>query len=178
MEESPEKLNRQAFEFASHGEYEEAIACLKKAIEIEKYNYLLWFNLGVIYRDAGKLEESISALLQANKINDEDEDVIETIALVYFSLGDIEQALYYCKEGLGLNFMNAHIWNTLGVIFFNQDDYEMAADSFEHAITINPYYYDALYNLRDTYDELGNEVGKRQIIEQMKNVSESGKQNA
>ncbi len=178
MNDTPEKLNRQAFEYSSHGEYNEAIACLRKAIEMEKYNHLLWFNLGITYRDAGMQEEALSALMQAYKINDEDEDVVESLALVCFNLGDIQQAMYYCKEGLTLNFMNAHIWNTLGVIFFSQEDYDMASDAFEHAITINPYYYDALYNLRDTYEELGNERGKQQIIRQMKNVTESGRQNA
>ena len=55
MLENCEKLNNQAINLASKGNFEEAIACLKRAITIEKENYLLWYNLGITYRDAGDL---------------------------------------------------------------------------------------------------------------------------
>ena len=58
MIESCEKLNNQAINLAASGDFEEAIACLKRAITIEKENYLLWFNLGITYRDAGDLQKA------------------------------------------------------------------------------------------------------------------------
>ena len=68
--------------------------------------------------------------------------------------------------------MNSRLWNTLGVIFFNQEEYESAAEAFERAVSINPYYYDALYNLRDTYDELTIEAGKAVCQEKLSNLTE------
>ena len=62
MLERSDTLNNQAIILASDGAYTEAIACFKRAIVIDKNNYLLWFNLGVTYRDAGKLEEAENAL--------------------------------------------------------------------------------------------------------------------
>ena len=55
MLERSDTLNNQAILLASDGAYNEAIACFKRAIVIDKENYLLWFNLGVTYRDAGNL---------------------------------------------------------------------------------------------------------------------------
>ena len=46
----------------------------------------------------------------------------------------------------------------------------MACEAFENAVTINSYYYDALFNLRDTYEELGNKAGYQMCVEQMKNI--------
>ena len=82
------------------------------------------------------------------------------------------EAAEHCRFGLEQNPVNAHLWNTLGVIFFNQEEYPTAAESFERAVSINPYYYDALYNLRDTYSELGNKAGEAVCEERLSKLKE------
>ncbi len=171
MRENPELLNSQAIELAAHGDYPAAIACFKRALEIEKTNYLLWFNLAITYRDNGDLALAKDALEKAYYIEDEDDEVIEMLALVSLNCGAEDEALRYCAEGLELNPTNAHIWNTMGVIYFNRAEYDMACEAFEQAITINSYYYDALFNLRDTYEELGNGAGVEMCNQQMKAIS-------
>ena len=170
MKENASSLNTQAIEFASSGQYLEAIACLQRAISLEKYNYLLWYNLGITYRDAGNLSAAKSALLRAYEIEDQDDEVIETLALISFNQGCNEEALAYCLEGLAKNSQNAHLWNTVGVIYFNTNEFHLACEAFENAVTINSYYYDALFNLRDTYEELGNKAGYEMCVQQMKNI--------
>lgn len=171
MTENIASLNTQAIEFAEQGQFYEAIACLKRAISIERYNQLLWFNLGVTYRDAGNLTDAKSALIKAHEIDEDDDEIIETLALVCFNQGCNEEAMAYCLEGLAKNSQNAHLWNTLGVIYFNTNDFHLACEAFENAVTINSYYYDALFNLRDTYEELGNKSGYQMCVEQMKNIA-------
>ena len=170
MLESSEKLNNQAIILAQQGEFKEAIACFKRAISIERQNYLLWFNLGVTYRDAGKLEDARSAMEKAAEINPDDEGVLESLAALCFSMGDNDEAMYWCTLCLEENIYNSHIWNTIGVLYFNQRDYGSACEAFEHAITIDPYYYDALYNLRDTYEEMGNPMGMAECDKRMKDL--------
>ena len=85
MVENPEKLNTQAIDLASKGEYTEAIACFKSALLIDRDNYLLWYNLGVTYRDAGQLDAAREALLAARRLNNNDEDVLDTLALVCYA---------------------------------------------------------------------------------------------
>lgn len=159
MTENSESLNSQAISLASKGEYSEAIACFVSALHIDRDNYLLWYNLGVTYRDAGQMEQARQALLTARKLNDSDEDVLDTLALACYSLGRMDEAFQYSFEALTVNSTNAHIWNNLGVFYFAEDDYEEAAESFEQALSLYPHYVDALVNLRDTYEELGNTVG-------------------
>ena len=137
MVENVATLNTQAIEFAERGQYFEAIACLKRAISIEKYNHLLWYNLGITYRDAGQLAEAKYALLKAHDIEDDDDEIIETLALVCFNMGCNEEAMAYCLEGLSKNSQNAHLWNTIGVIYFNQNDFPLACEAFENAVTLN-----------------------------------------
>lgn len=170
MKESPETLNTQAIEFASKGEYTEAIACFKRALTMENKNFLLWYNLGITYRDAGNLQEAKNTMLAAYKLEPEDEDVIETLTHICFMLSEYEEALTFCTEGLSINEQNPHLWNNYGVIYFTQGEYEVACDAFEKAVTINPNYYDALFNLRDTYQQLGNKHGEKECNNRLKTI--------
>lgn len=173
MTEHAESLNTQAINLAAQGDFKEAIACFKRALVVEKTNYLLWFNLGVTYRDAGKLLSAKECLLKAYEIQPVDRDVIETLSIICFSMEQFEEAMYYCTEGLYLFPTDANLWNTIGVIYFNQSLFTDATEAFERALTINPYYYDALFNLRDTYDELGNKIGREECIQKMKFIKHS-----
>lgn len=170
MNQSVESLNAEAIHLAERGEYKDAITCLKCAIQIEKQNYILWLNLGITYRDAGRLHEAQSALEKALQLKPEDITTLETLAIVCNSLADSANAYKYASIAVQRAPDNSHVWNTIGVIYFSETDYESACNAFENAVILDPYYYDALYNLRDTYDELGNKAGKEECIKKMKEI--------
>ena len=171
MTEDPSNLNTQAIELANRGSYVEAIACFKRAITMDRNNPLLWYNLGVTYRDANHLHHAKNALLTAYNLEPDDQDILETLAHVCFLLGESEEALGFCAHGLEQNIRNAHLWNNSGVVYFNQGDFESACEAFEHAVTIDPNYYDALYNLRDTYEQLGNKTAAKECTARIKTIS-------
>ncbi|MBQ5400082.1 MAG: tetratricopeptide repeat protein [Treponema sp.] len=168
MLESYEKLNNQAIEHASKGEFTEAIACFKRAISIQNQNPMLWMNLGLTYRDAGDMRAAYSALETSFSMDPYNEEVIESLADVCFHTKRMDEAMSYCMFGLNINPCNSHIWNNMGVLYFNRENYEAAEEAFEQALTLNPYYYDALYNLRDTYSELNNTAGASECNKKMK----------
>ena len=160
MIERSDTLNNQAILLASDGAYKEAIACFKRAIVIDKENYLLWFNLGVTYRDAGNLSDAENALETAYHIAPEKEDVAETFGTICLMQKKLAKVQQICMDSLDLNPLNPHLWNLLGVSEFQSDNYEEASSYFEQAVSINPYYLDALYNLRDTYSVIKNTKGQ------------------
>lgn len=176
--ESVRQLNSQALKLAANGEYKEAIACFKRALTLEKDNYRLWYNLGLTYRDTGDLLRAKESLDKAYSIEGDDDHVIEMLALIDYNIGLTEEALDFCHEGLDKNNCNSRLWNTLGVIYFNQEKYENAAEAFEQAVSIDPYYYDALYNLRDTYEETGNRTGYETCNSQLKTIKNFGQPDA
>ena len=160
MIERSDTLNNQAILLASDGAYNEAIACFKRAIVIDKENYLLWFNLGVTYRDAGSLPDAEMALETAYHIAPEKEDVAETFATICLMQKKLSKVQQICMDSLDLNPLNPHMWNLLGVTEFQSENYAEASSYFEQAVSINPYYMDALYNLRDTYSVMENKKGE------------------
>lgn len=170
MLERSDTLNNQAIILASDGAYNEAIACFKRAIVIDKENYLLWFNLGVTYRDAGNLTDAENSLEMAFKIAPEKEDVGETYATICLMQKKYAKVQQICMETLDFNPVNPHLWNLLGVTEFQQENYEEASNFFEQAVSINPYYLDALYNLRDTYSVLNNTKGEAACNARIKEV--------
>lgn len=170
MLEKPEKLNNQAILLSSQGNYEDAIEYLKRAITLERNNKLLWFNLGLTYRDSGKMNEAENALKTAYALDSENEEILETYATVCFTEKKYALARQLCQKGLDLNSENPNFWNLLGVVYFNKEDYEEACKFFEMAITINPFYADALYNLRDTYIQLNNKQGQMAIQKQINDL--------
>ena len=172
MQESADFLNNQAIELTSQGNFSEALACYKRALTLERQNHLLWFNMGITYQKQGDLRGAKRSLLAALELQPYDQETIEQLAIVCVDRKEFGEAVQRCQEGLENNPTNAHLWNTLGVIFFNQEEYEAAAEAFERAVSINPYYYDALYNLRDSYSELGNDAGAADCQARLSNLKE------
>ena len=160
MIERSDTLNNQAIILASDGAYTEAIACFKRAIVIDKGNYLLWYNLGVTYRDAGNLSDAENALETAFRMAPEKEDVAEAFATICLMQKKLSKVQQICMDSLDFNPLNPHMWNLLGVTEFQSENYQEASTYFEQAVSINPYYSDALYNLRDTYSVLDNKKGE------------------
>lgn len=170
MIERSDKLNNQAILLASDGSYQEAIACFKRAIVIDKENSLLWYNLGVTYRDAGNLVEAEKSLATAFMISPENMDIEETYATICLMQKDLESVREICVEGLDYNPLHSHLFNLLGVVEFQSENYDEAAEYFEEAVHINPYYLDALYNLKDTYTMLNNKKGEYEVEQKIKEI--------
>ena len=171
MEKEALLLNEQAIDLSNRGNYKEAIACFLSAIHIEKKNFLLWYNLGITYRDSGDLEAAKNALFQAHKLDSSNEEVLETLSLVCYTAEDLGEAFYWARQALDINPKNANVWNNIGVYHFAENDFTSAAAAFERALSIYPHYYDALFNSKDAYLELGNRVGAKECEAKMRQIS-------
>ena len=170
MTERPDKLNNQAILLANGGEYYEAIAYFKRAITIEQNNYLLWYNLGITYRDSGDIHNARLSLEKAHSIAPARLDVLDTLSTLCISDEDYVAALGYSEDGIDLAPDNSSFWNIAGVALFNMEQYSLAADHFEQALCHNPYDANALYNLRDTYQELHNQAGARECEKRLREL--------
>ncbi len=156
MNEKPDVLNNHAIRLAADGNFDDAIACLKRAVMLDQNNYLLWYNMGITYRDSGDLESAQKALETAFRLNPDNMEVVETLAYVCMIQKKLSDAEQVCEFGLSQNQLNPKMWNLLGIINFQKEFYEDASECFERALSLNAFDGDALYNLRDTYLELGN----------------------
>ncbi|MCD1654166.1 tetratricopeptide repeat protein [Treponema zuelzerae] len=155
MEETSAWLNDNAVQLAAEGLHEEAIASLRKGLLSDSHNPVLWFNLALSCRAIGRLPEAREALLHAAEENPLDVDTLDTLGVVLHETGEDSAAEECYQNALELSPGNGRVWNNYGVLQFSQSRFEEAAQSFEKAVTLIPDFDDALYNLRDTYEELG-----------------------
>ena len=137
---------------------------------MQRDNYLLWYNLGITYRDCSELDNARAALEKAHQIAPEKLDVLETLATICIQQENYQESLYYAEEGLDFCPENAGFWNLRGVSLFNMEEYSEACECFEQALSLNPYYEHALYNLRDTYTELHNRAGAEECDKRLKSM--------
>jgi Tfp pilus assembly protein PilF len=157
MQETPEYLNDTAVRLAASGDHEQAIACLRKALRHTPRSSILWFNLALSYRALGRMTGAREALFKALEINPLDVDSLDTLAVILRESGEDTAAEELYRRALDLAPGNGRIWNNFGVLCFTEARYEEAREAFEKAVALVPDFDDALYNLRDTYEELGRD---------------------
>ena len=175
MLESPEKLNNHAVRLAAAGDYEDAIACLRRAITVGGKSHLLWYNLALVYRDAGNLSKARDAMECACKMSPASEEVLENLAEIYLDQGDLDKALEVSLKGIEVNGKNPRFWNLSGVARGAKGDLESAMDSFERSLSLFPVYAEALCNLGDIYAKVGNMGAARECRQRMKPLIEAAR---
>lgn len=170
MEETAAFLNDTAVELAASGCHAEAVACLRKALRLESDNGTLWLNLALSSRALGKLDDARQALFQAARANPLDVDVLDSLGVVLHELGEERAAEESYNHALEIEPGNGRVWNNYGVLLFSLSRFREACQSFEKAVTLIPDFNDALYNLRDTYDELGNIAASRKCAAMLERI--------
>jgi len=155
MEETADFFNDSAVTLAAEGLHTEAIACLRRGLQLEPYSSLMWFNLGLSYYALNEKDNSRNALYQAIRCDPFDADIWDTLGVVLHETGEIEASQRAYLKALDLEAENGRIWNNYGTLLFNAEKYEQARRAFESALTLAPDSEDTLFNLRDTYTMLG-----------------------
>lgn len=158
MEETADFFNDSAVSLAAEGCHNEAIACLRRALQLDPYNSLMWFNLGLSYYALNEKDNSRNALYQAARCNPFDADIWDTLGVILHETGEIEASRLAYTKALELEVENGRIWNNYGTLLFNEEKYEQARHAFEVALTLAPDSEDTLFNLRDTYAMLGHKM--------------------
>ena len=156
MQETADFFNDSAVMLAAEGCHSEAIACLRRGLQLEPFSSLMWFNLGLSYYALDDKDNSRHALYEAARCNPFDADIWDTLGVVLHETGEMEASRLAYTKALELETENGRIWNNYGTLLFNEEKYEQARRAFESALTLDPNAEDAIFNLRDTYTMLGN----------------------
>ena len=173
MLESSEKLNNHAVKLAASGDYEDAIACLRRAITVECKNHLLWYNLALVYRDAGNLSKARAAMECSYKMNPANEEALENLVDICLDQGDLDRALEVSLTGIETNNKNPRFWNLAGVVYGAKGKTQEAMSAFEKALSIFPAYTEALCNLGDVYAKAGNMMAAYECRQRVKPLIEA-----
>ena len=149
--------NNKGAELSAIGKYEEAEENFKLALELAPTDCFVLYNIGFVLLKRGDRKKFIKWFDSAlDNANSSQKGVLALdCGLVCFEAGLYKEAEKYYDLAFSFGESSAEYWNRRGVLSFVTEKYEKAKECFEKAVSLQPNHADALYNLADTYDELG-----------------------
>lgn len=131
--------------------YDEAIALIKKAININPNHHALYNNLGVSYKELEKYSEAIYNFKKAININPNYAEAYNNLGIVLKKIHQYEEAHNNYCESIRLNPAYAEAYNNLGLLYAEIKDLKNAIINFNKAIQLNNKYVDAYKNRANTH---------------------------
>jgi tetratricopeptide (TPR) repeat protein len=152
----------------------DAIPLFQKALILEPGNPLLWLNLGIAQHRLGEYDEAEQSFQRCRAIDDDCAEAWSALGLLLYEQERYEEAEAYYRGALSRDDTGARCWNNLGVLYFSEGGYDEARECFERAVTLDPLYYDGLFNLRDACSELGDERAAAEFGRRLRELSSGG----
>jgi len=122
------------------------IECYRKAVAIRDTFYEAWFNLGTALHAAGQEEEAVKAYQKALTLQPGARPVIRNLGRVLLNLNQTEAAVSVFQQAISPN-APAEVYNDLGVALTRAGRHDAAEAAFREAVSRNPDYAPAQYNL-------------------------------
>jgi tetratricopeptide (TPR) repeat protein len=137
------------------GLYKDAADAYKQAIKLDDDNAEIQYALGLTYGKLNRTDEEILAYKRALALKPDHANSIEKIGLAYFKQKRYPEAAN-AFEQLKTYKPDDKTYNNLGESLFEEGKTEESLDAFNNAVSINPDFDKARYNLGRAYVKLGN----------------------
>ncbi len=135
----------------------DAIPLFRKALLMEPGNPLLWLNLGIAQHRSGEYDGAEQSFERCRALDDDNFEAWAELGLLHYERDQYEESEFCFNEALERNDSSSRLWNNFGVLYFTEGNYSEARNCFERAVSLDPHYWDALYNLRDVCAQLTDE---------------------
>src|SRR5262249_4268720 len=122
------------------GKLDEAIACYKKAIELNPTNAVVHHRLGFALQKHGKLDEAIAEYREAIDLKPDYDVTHHNLGFTRHKQGKLVEAIACYKKAIELNSKDAIFHTTLGIALQKQGKLDEAIACFKKAIELDPTY--------------------------------------
>lgn len=137
------------------GEYKQAVDAYNKAIKIDSYSPDLYYSLGLSLEKLGRTDEEILAYKRAVALKPDFVGAFEKMGLAYFKQKRYSEAAS-AFESLKTYKSDAKSYNYLGESYLELGKTEESIEVFNNAVSLNPDFDKARYNLGKAYLKTGN----------------------
>ena len=137
------------------GRNEEAIASLKRAIELAPEAASIHANLGEILRQQGKTEEAAEALEQAVKLDPNNGQAHNNLGITYFERGKPKIAVEHYRKAIEIRPDMAEAHNNLGNALRVMRDIDGAIQAYQDALVHRERYPEVYNNLGTLLQQRG-----------------------
>ena len=151
-----EQKNSEGFELLYKKDYQGAIMCLQKAIELDPKFAYPWNNMGYAYYGLGNYNKAIECYHKAIELDPDYSHPWNNIGDIYQRLGDWQKAMECYRKAIALDPDYSHPWNNMGDIYQRLGDWQKAMECYRKAIALDPDYSHPWNNIGDIYRKLGD----------------------
>jgi len=150
-----EEIIKQAFQFHSQGNIQEAAKHYQSFIDQGFSDHRVFSHYGIILKSLGKLEDAEVSYRKAIEINPNFAQAHYNLGNILKDLGKLQEAEKSYRKAIEINpkYANAHL--NLGTILSDLGKLQEAEKSYRKAIKIKPNYAEAHYNLGIILSDLG-----------------------
>ena len=138
-------FNNYAVYLIQQGDYTLGLKVIKEGLNIEPDNFLLNYNLGVIYYDQKQVKESQLAFIKSISCNSNFSQSFNNLAVTYNFQKSYNQALQEIDKALVLQIKSKYLINK-GVVLKNLEQFDEALEYYERAISTKEDLGRAFYN--------------------------------
>ncbi|HLO90132.1 MAG TPA: tetratricopeptide repeat protein [Lentimicrobium sp.] len=133
--------------YAHNNKFNEALADVNAALDLDKENAVVYMALSEVYLYSGKTQRALDALKKAKELAPDNSDVDVSIARIYLTMSDYKQTFTALREALKKNPNNAEAFFISGLANEEMGDTIKAIDNYQATASKNPKHYDALKQL-------------------------------
>jgi protein O-mannosyl-transferase len=133
---------------ARQGKIDEALVYYHEALRINQNDETTHNNLGVALAGKGMFNEAILHFQEALRLRPDYVYANRNMGGALAGLGKMEEAIGYYEKALKIDRGNAVTHNNLGLALATVGRDQEAIGHFQEALKINPYYEDAINNIR------------------------------
>ncbi|MDC7222621.1 MAG: tetratricopeptide repeat protein [Spirochaetales bacterium] len=152
---SADQLNSEGIRLSRSGKYDKALLAFTTALELEPANPRIIYNMALVFIRKEDYPTARELLEKAIELEGETADFHNDLGLCLYRTGQKEEALAEYDRALEIDPTHSTAWNNRGVYFFQKDDFTQAEECFRTSVNLNPDWEDSWFNLRDTYEMLG-----------------------
>jgi tetratricopeptide (TPR) repeat protein len=120
------------------GDYDAAIACFRKAIELDPTYAQAHYNLGNALRGQGKVDEAIASYRKAIELDPKTALPHHNLGIALYRKGQVNEAIVCLKKAIDLDPKDAQIHVNLGNALRGQGEVDAAFACFTRALEIDP----------------------------------------
>lgn len=139
------------------GNFEVAIALLKRATEVDPNNKYAWNNLGLAYLATRQNDLAIAALKKQIEVNPYDQYAYNNVGRAYWQERNYDDAVTAFHKQLEINPLDKFAHANLGQMYAEWHKYDLALPELEKAASLSPDSPDLQVSLGDAYLNLGQD---------------------
>ena len=129
---------QEGYDCDERGEYQQAIDCYNKAIELDPEDADTYNNKGIALKSLGEYQQAIDCYDKAIKLKPDDLKAYYNKGDALRELGDHQQAIDCYDKAIELTPDYADAYNNKGIALHNLGEYQQAIDCYDRALELRP----------------------------------------